>query len=249
MADDEITHDEDPNNPLNKMFPSKDGNPNYDRLKSEHEERIGSAAEQGVMEDPTFAGMGDRMQRVRKNVPQAATPQPQPTPPTDVPPLAPPQEPAPGTGLEVDPTQGRPAYTPVEPRLPEGAVAAPPAPPQPPFRPPVAAGGDDAPRKINPVLAKLRQDFGIDTIPTVDVTLGESTFTLRVLDTGSVGMAMRFSENLSLSQGEGALNLQLACVAFAVQARGLRSPPRWLGRLRRPAPWAPRTRRQRPLEA
>jgi hypothetical protein len=71
---------------------------------------------------------------------------------------------------------------------------------------------------VNPVLAKLRQDFGIDSIPTEDVTLGESTFTLRILETGSVSMAVRFADTISLSDRESVLNLQLSCVAFSIQA-------------------------------
>lgn len=207
-----MADEQDPNNPLDAMFPSRDGNPKYEKLKREHEEGLQSSAEQGVVSDPALGGMAERMQRVRKTNPQAA-------PPTPMPPVVIPQEndpppPPPATGVQVDPEMAQVQYTPVEPRLPEGAVPAAPAAPQP---PPVAAPSlTDG--SVSPVLAKLRQDFGIDNIPVEEVKLGDSIFSLRILDTGSVAMALRFAETLSVSAGESAINMQIACVSFSVQA-------------------------------
>jgi len=201
----------DPKNPIDAMMPPRDGNPRYERLKAEHEERIQGSAEQGVLTDPAYAGMGDRMQRVRKNIPQATPPSPMPQ--TDMPPRAEPQNSPQATGLQVDPGQAEVPYAPVEHRLPKETVT----------EQPVASNSHSTASytptdSTNPILSKLREDFGIDKISLEEVKIGNMVFTMRILTTELVAMAMRFSENLSMSSGEQALNMQIACVAFSVQA-------------------------------
>jgi len=201
-----MSEDRDQNNPLDAMFPSGE-NPNYERLKNEYEDRIQGSAEQGVLSDPAFSALGERMQRVRKTNPAPNNPQPLGGQNTGR------QE---NSGIKIDPEQGRVSYNPVEPRLPEdnGQNYNKPENKLPASRPPVNTVTSGA----KAVLTKLRQDFGIENIPRVDVKLGDSTFTLRLLDTGSVATAIRFADSLSLAERENLLNLQLACVSFSVQA-------------------------------
>lgn len=213
----------DPNNPIDQMMPPAD-NPEYHRKLKEHRDAQHQAAEAAVLSDPTHAALGDRLTPVRQSVPQAAAPQP--LPPTDVPPVAPPATPKEYTGLTVDPTLAQVDYTPVEPRLPEGAqpqtqaapvsVAAPapvpvaPVPPQPVDPPPSIV--------ITETLSKLREDFGIDKIPLTEVVLNGHTFALRVLDTASVSTAIRFADTLSMTDRENAINLQIALVSMSVMS-------------------------------
>ena len=70
----------------------------------------------------------------------------------------------------------------------------------------------------HPLLAKLRQDFGIEAIPLEEIKVGPTTFTMRVLDGNSVTTAVRFADTLSLSPRENELHLQTAMSAFAVVA-------------------------------
>ena len=205
----------DPNNPLDRMMPPKD-NPEYHRKLAEHRERLSTSAEAAVMADPAHAALGDRLTPVRQGVPQAAAPQPLPQ--TDVPPVTPPADPQVGTGLTVDPTLAQVAHTPVEPRLPEGAGGAPPV--QPPAAPVAATEQPRMTAGTSAILSKLRQDFGIDSIPLTDITVGDHTFTMRVLAVGSVTQALRFADTLSMpgSERENAINLQIALTSFAIVA-------------------------------
>jgi hypothetical protein len=70
------------------------------------------------------------------------------------------------------------------------------------------------------ILSKLRLDFGIDSIPLTDITVGDHTFTMRVLPVGSVTQALRFADTLSMpgSERENAINLQIALTSFAIVA-------------------------------
>lgn len=209
----------DPNNPLDQMMPPAD-NPEYHRKLREHRDQQHASAEAAVMSDPAHAALGDRLTSVRQGVPQAAAPQP--LPPTSVPPVAPPAAPQDHSGLTVDPTQGQVDYTPVEPTLPQGAGGAPPI--QPPAAPPAPAAAAPVPPAMNlstlGVLGKLREDFGIDTIPLTDITVNEHIFAMRVLGAGAVTQALRFADTLSMpgSERENAINLQIALVSFSVVA-------------------------------
>lgn len=208
-----MSDENDPNNPLNSMFPQGGGNPKYDQLKREHEERIQNAAEQGVLTDPAFSAMSDRMQGVRKTNPLPQPPQPRENAAREENVQQNYSEEN-HTGIHVDPNQGRVNYTPPNPRLPEQPVQQ----ETPVQQAPVKAVRSTQDSGINKVLSKLRQDFGIDTIPKVDVKLGESIFTLRLLDSESISSAVRFADMISLSERENVLKLQIACVSFAVQA-------------------------------
>jgi hypothetical protein len=208
----------DPNNPLDRMMPPTD-NPEYHRKLAEHRDAQHQAAETAVLADPAHAALGDRLTPVRQGAPQATAPQPLPQ--TEVPPVTPPAAPAVGTGITVDPTQAQVQHTPVEPRLPEGAGGG--APPPPPNTPPVAAPAAPVPPSgppagTNSILTGLREDFGIDSIPTVDIDINGHIFTMRVLDTASVSTALRFADTLSMTERENAINLQIALTAFAVFA-------------------------------
>jgi hypothetical protein len=70
------------------------------------------------------------------------------------------------------------------------------------------------------ILSKLRQDFGIDSIPLTDIIVGDHTFTMRVLTVGYVTQALRFADTLSMpgSDRENAINLQIALTSFAIVA-------------------------------
>lgn len=194
----------DPNNPLDRMMPPKD-NPEYHRKLKLHRDAQHQAAEAAVLSDPAHAALGDRLTPVRQGVPQAAAPQP--LPPTDVPPVAPPATPQEYTGLTVDPT---PAEAPVP-------VAAPAPVPVAPV--PVAPAPAPAPSiVITETLSKLREDFGIDKIPLTEVVLNGHTFALRVLDTASVSTAIRFADTLSMTDRENAINLQIALVSMSVMS-------------------------------
>lgn len=209
-----MADERDPNNPLDQMMPPDD-NPEYHRKKAEHREQQHRAAESAVMSDPTHAALGDRLTPVRQGVPQATPPQPLPQ--TEVPPVTPPAAPQDYSGLTVDPTLAQVKHTPVEPRLPEGAGGAPAAPPAP------APAAAEPPRMnigTSSILSKLREDFGIDSIPLTDVKVNEHTFTMRVLNAGSVTQALRFADTLSMpgSERENAINLQIALTSFAIVA-------------------------------
>lgn len=203
-----MADERDPNNPLDQMMPPAD-NPEYHRKLAEHRDKQHRDAEAAVMSDPAHAALGDRLTPVRQGTPQAAPPQP--LPPTDVPPVTPPAEPQAGTGLTVDPTQAQVQHTPVEPRLPTDAPAPPAAPVATEPRMTVGTSG---------ILSKLRQDFGIDSIPLTDISVGDHTFTMRVLAVGSVTQALRFADTLSMpgSERENAINLQIALTSFAIVA-------------------------------
>lgn len=77
----------------------------------------------------------------------------------------------------------------------------------------------------HPLLQKLRKDFGIQSIPTEDTTIGDMTFTLRVLDAKSVTAALRFADSISVTSRENDINMQIAMTAFAVIA--LNKEPLW----------------------
>ena len=203
--------DRDPSNPIDRMMPPAD-NPEYHRKLKEYRDAQHQTAENAVLADPAHAALGDRLTTVRQGIPQAAPPQP--LPPTDVPPVTPPADPQVGTGLTVDPTQAEVPHTPVEPRLPEGATPAPP-----PAAPPVPVPAPEIP-KTNPILAKLREDFGIENIPVTEVKVNGHVFTMRVLDVGAVTQALRFADTLSMpgSARENSINLQIALTSFAVSS-------------------------------
>ncbi len=206
MADDQDR------NPMDAMMPEGD-NPEYRRKKAEHEEQKGAAAEEAVSSQ--FGHLTERIQgqRVRTNPPQAATPVTPPPRPEHRPP-----EPREGTGLEVDPTLAtrhqpenavsEETYTaPVKVETDPTEYPIPNPDPAPP-----AAG------QSHPFLQKLRQDFGIESIPLEEIKVGPTTFTMRVLDGNSVTTAVRFADTLSLSPRENELHLQTAMSAFAVVA-------------------------------
>jgi hypothetical protein len=100
--------------------------------------------------------------------------------------------------------------TTVEPSLPAGAQPqAAPAPA------PVAPAS-----KENPILQKLRHDFGIENIPVTEVKVNDHVFTMRVLDVGAVTQGLRFADTLSMpgSPRENSINLQIALTSFAIAA-------------------------------
>jgi len=200
----------DEKNPLDGMLPNAD-NPEYHRKKAEHQEKLGSSAAQAVIEQ--HGHMGDHMQRVRKNPPSAQAPSPAPAH------TAPEPEPEPepqGTGIQVDPTLATrfpsPEPGPAPAETPQAAPAT-----------TLAAPASDP--QSHPLLKKLREDFGIDSIPLEDVSINGHTFTMRVLDTISVTTALRFADTLSMTERENAINLQVALVSFAVL--GIDGEPTW----------------------
>jgi hypothetical protein len=199
-------------NPMDAMFPDGD-NPEYHRKKAEYEEQKGAAAESDVLEQ--HGHLADRLsgQRVRKNPPQAAAPVTPPPRPEHLPPEEPREEPRESTGLEIDPSlasrhqpekESHEMPVHVEPNPREFPI---------PNRAPKPAAG-----QTHPFLQKLRQDFGIESIPLEDIKVGPTTFTMRVLDGNSVTTAVRFADTLSLSPRENELHLQTAMAAFAVVA-------------------------------
>jgi hypothetical protein len=102
--------------------------------------------------------------------------------------------------------------TTVEPSLPAGAQ---------PQAAPAPAPAPVAPSaKENPILQKLRQDFGIENIPVTEVKLNDHVFTMRVLDVGAVTQGLRFADTLSMpgSPRENSINLQIALTSFAIAA-------------------------------
>jgi hypothetical protein len=102
--------------------------------------------------------------------------------------------------------------TTVEPSLPAGAQ---------PQAAPAPAPAPVAPSaKENPILQKLRQDFGIENIPVTEVKLNDHVFTMRVLDVGAVTQGLRFADTLSMpgSPRENSINLQIALTSFAIVA-------------------------------
>jgi len=203
----------DEKNPLDGIFPPDD-NPEYHRKKAEHDEKISSDAAKAVLAE--YGHMSDRMEHVRKNPPaaQAPTPPPRPTPSPE------PSEPQ-GTGLQVDPTLATRFPKPPIETAPQAAPAAPaPTAPTAPTAPAVESASKD-----HPLLQKLREDFGIDSIPLEDISINGHTFTMRVLDTGSVATALRFADTLSMTERENAINLQIALISFAVL--GMDGEPTW----------------------
>jgi len=71
---------------------------------------------------------------------------------------------------------------------------------------------------VTETLNKLREDFGIDSIPLTEVDLNGHIFALRVLDTASVSTAIRFADTLSMTERENAINLQISLVAMSVMS-------------------------------
>lgn len=187
MADDQ--------NPLDNMFPSAD-NPEYHRRKAEHQEKKSSSAAQAAIEQHGY--LGERMQRVRANPPQAQAPAPAQQ-------ASPQGEPEPSTGLTVDAGLAS-RHSPA----PEVA-STPPGPAPKPAEAPIETKG-------HPLLKKLREDFGIDSIPMEEVELNDHKFTMRVLETSSIATALRFADSLSLTWRESNINLQIALVAFSIVA-------------------------------
>jgi hypothetical protein len=195
--------DEQDRNPMDAMFPDGD-NPEYHRKKAEHEERLGSEAENAALESHPYLAERLTGQRVRNNPPQAEASVPPPPRPEHLPP----EEPTEGTGLVVEaPVPQAPA-----PQAPAAPVAAPVVPPQP---VPTTAPVIDM---SHPLLKKLRQDFGIEAIPLEEVKIGTHVFTLRVLDGGAVTTAVRFADAMSIGARENELNLQTCLTSFAVVA-------------------------------
>ena len=201
-------------NPLEGMFPNAD-NPEYHKKKAEHEEKLSSEAGAAALEQHGY--LADRVQRVRKNPPQAAAP----TPPSR-PEHRPPEEPVEGTGLQVDPSLATRHPQEPEAPVPEPAPQAPvaPAPVQAPVMQQVTSEPkiDIVHNSKHPLLAKLREDFGIDQIPFEDIEINDHIFKMRVLDTASVTSALRFADTLSMTARENTINLQIALVSFAVLA-------------------------------
>lgn len=192
--------DNDDRDPMEGMFPPVD-NPVYHKKKAEFEEQLGAEAEVGVMKQHGY--LADRMKRVRKNPPKAAAPTPKSNP-------APPAESKEGTGLQVDPslvTRFPPKETVPEPTT-DPVVSA----------PATAAEPFSKPDIEHPILKRLREDFGIDTIPFEQININGHVFTLRVLDTSSVTSALRFADTLSVTPRENTINLQIALISFAVLA-------------------------------
>ncbi len=195
-------------NPMDAMFPDGD-NPEYHRQKAENEEKLGTEAGEAVIAQHGYLAERLQGQRVRKNPPQAATPTPPPRPEH----RAPPEEPREGTGLEVDPSLAT-RHQPEETAAPEVPV------PTPAITVETEEGIAPAVPDISkhPLLAKLREDFGIDQIPFEDIEINNHIFKMRVLDTASVTAALRFADTLSMTARENTINLQIALVSFAVLA-------------------------------
>jgi len=189
--------DDDEQNPLSKMLPPAD-NPEYHRKKAEYEENLGSEAGKEAMHQHGY--LAERVQRVRKDPPQAATPAP-PRPGHRQS-----EEPTKGTGLEIDPN--------IATRYPANETPAPePAAPAAPVH-----AETPATVRTSPLLQKLRQDFGIEAIPLEDIKIGSHVFTMRVLDGNAVTTSVRFADTLSISPRENELNLQTCLTSFAVVA-------------------------------
>jgi hypothetical protein len=72
--------------------------------------------------------------------------------------------------------------------------------------------------KLHPVLCKLRQEFGIESVKTVDVEVGSIKWTLKALTQDKVAYAIRITEKLSDSPYENMVRLSLMKVASSVVA-------------------------------
>jgi len=72
--------------------------------------------------------------------------------------------------------------------------------------------------KYHPVLMELRKDFGLDAVKAIDVELAGHIWTMRVVPTALVGLAVSFSEGFSQSSIEYAMNLRLAMAACSIIA-------------------------------
>lgn len=72
--------------------------------------------------------------------------------------------------------------------------------------------------KLHPVLCKLRQEFGIETIKTVDVEIGSIKWTLKALTQDKIAYAIRITEKLSDSSYENMVRLSLMKVASSIVA-------------------------------
>jgi hypothetical protein len=120
----------------------------------------------------------------------------------------------------VDPTLATRFPEPPIETAPQAAAPAAPAP-----APAPAAPAVESSSKIHPLLQKLREDFGIDSIPLEDISINGHTFTMRVLDTSSVATSLRFADTLSMTERENAINLQIALISFAVL--GMDGEPTW----------------------
>jgi hypothetical protein len=204
-----MADERDPDNPLDQMMPPAD-NPEYHRRRAEHQENIEKDAHAAISSNPAYGAVGERLTSLRQSAPKASEPLPRsPEPQPSVASPAPSQT---HTGLGVDPSQAAVSHDAVQPRLPEGAM--PQAAPSP------AALPDPNAANVNPILLKLREDFGIDNIPLEEVEIGRTKFTMRVLDAGSATQALRFADLLSMpgSERENAINLQIALISFAVVA-------------------------------
>ncbi len=136
-----------------------------------------------------FGHMSENLERVRKNPPQAQAPQ------------APVQQPAAAPLQDTEPLPPLPTQ--------ESVTQAPPAAPQAPVEPP---------SKDHPILGRLRRNFGLDSVPMVEVPIGDQVFTMRVLELSAVSQALRFADTLTMTPRENAIMVEIGIVSFSVIA-------------------------------
>jgi hypothetical protein len=72
--------------------------------------------------------------------------------------------------------------------------------------------------QMHPVLKKLRQEFGLDTIKTISIKIGSISWTMRAINQEQMTFALRLADMYSASQSEHVLKLTMARVSCAIVA-------------------------------
>lgn len=73
-------------------------------------------------------------------------------------------------------------------------------------------------KNLHPVLARLREDLGMESTRPMDVRVGKHTWTLATLTPGDLATASRLADQLAIGQVETKLVYETAIVAHAVMA-------------------------------
>lgn len=73
-------------------------------------------------------------------------------------------------------------------------------------------------KNLHPVLARLREDLGMESTRPVDVQVGKHEWTLATLTPGDLATASRLADQLAVGQVEAKLVYETAIVAHAVMA-------------------------------
>lgn len=72
--------------------------------------------------------------------------------------------------------------------------------------------------RLHPILRKIRQEFGIETVPSVTVEIGSVKWTMAPLNQEMLGYALRMADSLSASISEHTVKLMIARAACSVVA-------------------------------